>query len=63
MTVPILLQFLTAFGPVALNAIPAIINLWNTPTLTVEQACSIIAPLVGKTPDQYLAEAKAALGK
>lgn len=63
MSVATLLQFLTAFGPIALNSIPAIINLWNTPALTVEQACTIIAPLVGKTPDQYLAEAKAALGK
>lgn len=56
-------QLLIAFGPQAIQLIQQLIGVWNKPTLTPEEVSAIIAPLVGKTAEQYLAEAQAMAAK
>ncbi len=60
MPAPVIAQLLITFGPAAIQLIQQLVAVWNKPTLTPDEVNAIIAPLVGKSADQYLAEAKGA---
>ena len=61
MSAALIAQLIVALGPTALNFIPQLAAVWNTPTLTIDQVNSLCA--VAKTSyDQYRADAKASAG-
>lgn len=52
-------QLLIAFGPSAIQLIQQLVAVWNQPTLTPDQVNAVIAPLLNKTAQDYLNQAKA----
>jgi hypothetical protein len=57
MTAALIAQLLVAFGPEAIQLIQELVAVWNKPTLTQSEVTTIIAPILAKTPQQYLAAA------
>lgn len=60
MSAAIIVQLITALGPVALDLIPRIAAVWKKPELTADEVIELLAP-VKKSYDQYIADAKARL--
>jgi C4-dicarboxylate transporter len=58
MTAALIAQLLVAFGPEAIQLIQELIAVWNKPSLSQSEVMAIIAPLLAKTPQQYLAAAE-----
>lgn len=58
MTGAAIAQLLIALGPIALDLIPKLAQIWNT-TLTLEQVKALCEP-AKKSYDQYIAEARKA---
>lgn len=62
MNASIIAQLVIALGPVALELIPKLAAIWNTPALTPDEITALCAP-AKKSYDEYIANAKAILGK
>ena len=58
MSAAIIVQLITALGPVALELIPRIAAVWRKDELTPEEVIELLAP-IKKSYDQYIAEARA----
>lgn len=52
-------QLLIAFGPSAISLIQQLIQVWNKPTLTPDEVNAVIAPLLNKTAQDYINQARA----
>lgn len=59
MPAAVIAQLLITFGPQAISLIQELIKVWNQPSLTPDQVNAVIAPLLAKTPQDYLNQAKA----
>lgn len=57
MSAAIIVQLITALGPVALELIPRIAGVWKKAELTPEEVIELLAP-IKKSYDQYIAEAR-----
>jgi hypothetical protein len=56
MTAAMITQLLLMFGPGAIQLIEQLINLWNKPQLTVDEALAI-TKIAGTSYDQYIKNA------
>lgn len=60
MPAQVIAQLIVALGPVALDLIPKLAELWTKPTLTPDEVKALCLP-ARKSYDQYIAEGRARL--